>query len=65
MARLPKRPIVVVLAGCNGAGKFTTAPTLLRDFLEVTEFVNADAIAMGLSGFRPEGVALNAGDVML
>ncbi len=59
------RPIVVVLGGCNGAGKSTAAPTLLRDFLNVTEFVNADAIAGGLSGFHPEGVALAAGEVML
>jgi len=54
-----------MLAGCNGAGKSTTAPALLRDFLNVTEFVNADAIAGGLSGFHPEAVALAAGEVML
>jgi len=63
--RANRRPIVVVLAGCNGAGKSTAAPALLRDFLNVTEFVNADAIAVGLSGFHPEGVALAAGEVML
>ena len=59
------RPHVVVLAGPNGAGKSTTAPVLLRGKLGVDEFVNADTIARGLSAFAPEGVAIDAGRVML
>ncbi len=59
------RPHVVVLAGPNGAGKSTTAPVLLRGRLGVAEFVNADTIARGLSAFAPEGVAIDAGRVML
>ena len=63
---MPKRkPKVVVLAGPNGAGKTTTAPKLLRGVLGVTEFVNADAIAEGLSGFAPERVSMAAGRVMI
>lgn len=58
-------PSVVVLAGPNGAGKTTSAPLLLRGTLGVNEFVNADVIAHGLSGFEPEGAALAAGRVML
>lgn len=58
-------PHVVVLAGPNGAGKTTAAPALLRDTLAVDELVNADAIAAGLSAFRPEDVAITAGRVML
>lgn len=58
-------PLVVVIAGPNGAGKSTMAPRLLRDALAVSEFVNADPIAIGLSAFRPESVALAAGRVML
>jgi predicted ABC-type ATPase len=58
-------PLVVVVAGPNGAGKSTTAPRLLRGALTVTELVNADAIAQGLSAFRPETVASAAGRVML
>lgn len=58
-------PLVVVIAGPNGAGKSTTAPHLLRDALAVSEFVNADAIAQGISAFRPESVAMDAGRVML
>ena len=60
-----RRPHVVVLAGPNGAGKSTTAPVLLRGKLGVDEFVNADTIARGLSAFAPEGVAIDAGRVML
>ena len=59
------RPLVIAIAGPNGAGKSTTAPSLLRDALRVTEFVNADAIAGGLSAFRPDSVAIPAGRVML
>jgi predicted ABC-type ATPase len=59
-----RRPSVVVLAGPNGAGKSTAAPALLRGTLAVTEFVNADMIARGLSGFQPEKVALTAGRIM-
>lgn len=58
-------PHVIVLAGPNGSGKSTSAPYLLRDEFAVTEFVNADVIAQGLSAFRPEGVAMEAGRLML
>jgi len=60
-----KKPNLIVIAGPNGAGKSTTAPSLLRGTLEVSEFVNADIIAQGLSGFQPEGVVFHAGRVML
>lgn len=56
---------IVVIAGPNGAGKSTVAPRLLRETLGVDEFVNADAIASGLSAFRPEAAAFTAGRVML
>jgi len=58
-------PLVVVVAGPNGAGKSTTAPRLLQGALAVSEFVNADTIAQGLSAFRPESVAVTAGRIML
>ncbi len=58
-------PNVVVIAGANGSGKSTAAPALLRDYLGITEFVNADVIAHGLSGFGSENVALSAGRIML
>lgn len=62
---IARTPLVVVIAGPNGAGKSTTAPRLLQGALAVTEFVNADTIARGLSAFRPESAALAAGRVML
>jgi predicted ABC-type ATPase len=58
-------PRIIVIAGCNGAGKSTLAPPLLRDTFGLTDYVNADTIAQGLSAFAPEKVALAAGRVML
>lgn len=58
-------PSVIVIAGPNGAGKSTSAPWLLRDVFGVKEFVNADTIARGLSGFEPERAAMQAGRIML
>jgi predicted ABC-type ATPase len=58
-------PNVVVLAGPNGAGKTTAAPLILKDVLGIEEFVNADVIAQGLSGFGPERAGLAAGRIML
>lgn len=58
-------PEIIIIAGPNGAGKTTTAPALLKNALQVNEFVNADAIAHGLSAFQPEKVAIQAGRVML
>ncbi|MBI2298027.1 MAG: zeta toxin family protein [Armatimonadetes bacterium] len=57
--------MVVVLAGPNGAGKTTVSGEILRGPLAVDHFVNADAIAKGLSEFAPESVAFAAGRVML
>ena len=58
-------PQVIVIAGPNGAGKSTLAPFLLRDAFGPMQFVNADAIALGLSAFRPETAAFEAGRAML
>jgi len=58
-------PHVIIIAGPNGAGKSTTAPAILQGALGVTEFVNADTIAVGLSAFNPEKAAFHAGRVML
>jgi predicted ABC-type ATPase len=59
------KPRIVILAGPNGAGKTTAATLLLRDVLGIGEFVNADVIAAGLSGFAPESVAFEAGRIVL
>ena len=60
-----KQPTVVVIAGPNGAGKSTAAPYLLKQALDIREFVNADQIAAGLSAYSPETVAFEAGRIML
>lgn len=54
-----------MLAGPNGAGKTTASRELLSGALAVEEFVNADIIAKGLSAFRPENVAMEAGRIIL
>ena len=41
------------------------APQILNETLSVVEFVNADALALGLSAFNPEGVSIAAGRIML
>jgi predicted ABC-type ATPase len=61
---MPK-PRLVILADPNGAGKTTSAKYLLRDSLNLREFVNADTVATGLSGFAPETVAFEAGRIVL
>ena len=58
-------PRIVILAGPNGAGKSTVAKYLLTEKYLIDEFVNADAIATGLSAFAPENVAFEAGRIML
>lgn len=58
-------PELYIIAGPNGAGKTTAAKTILPEVLNVKEFVNADEIAKGLSPFNPEGVAIQAGKIML
>jgi predicted ABC-type ATPase len=58
-------PKVILISGPNGAGKSTAAPGLLKGALAVSEFVNADVIATGLSAFDSESVALAAGRIML
>ncbi len=56
---------IIVIGGPNGAGKSTMAIELLPNKLRLLEFVNADNIALGLSPFNPDGVAVSAGRVML
>lgn len=58
-------PILYIIAGCNGAGKTTASMSVLPEVLDCREFVNADEIAKGLSPFKPEEVAIEAGKLML
>ncbi len=54
-----------IIAGPNGAGKTTASYEYLKSDLSCFEFVNADNIALGLSPFQPEKVAISAGKLML
>ena len=54
-----------IIAGCNGAGKTTASFTILPEFMQCDEYINADEIARGLSPFNPESVAIEAGRLML
>ncbi len=62
---MQRQPKVYIIGGPNGAGKTTCAMNLLPELLECYEYVNADAIAQGLSPFRPAEVSIEAGRLML
>ena len=57
-------PDVYLMGGPNGAGK-TTAALRIFPALGVTHFINADAIAQGLSPLDVAGAARAAGRLML
>jgi predicted ABC-type ATPase len=58
-------PRCIVLGGVNGAGKTTSARSILADTLHVMTFVNADVIAQGLAGFDPDSANMTAGRIMV
>src|SRR5437870_86457 len=55
----------IIIAGPNGAGKTTFAREFLPKETEIVHFVNADAIAAGLSALKPEIVAVAAARIFL
>src|SRR5437762_10418642 len=59
------QPTLAVMAGINGAGKTSASQRILREFLRMPAFVNADTIARGLNAFDPESEAVKAGRIML
>ena len=60
-----RAPRCIIIAGPNGAGKTTFAREFLPKETEIVHFVNADAIAAGLSALKPEIVAVAAARVFL
>lgn len=58
-------PRVIIIAGPNGAGKTTFAREFLPKEAQLPVFINADLIAAGLSPFKPEVAAIQAGRIML
>ena len=59
------RPNLYIIAGPNGAGKTTASYNVLPEYLNCTNFVNADEIARGLSPFSPDTVDVQAARIML
>jgi predicted ABC-type ATPase len=58
-------PNLYIIGGANGSGKTTVALSLLPNVLGVFEYVNADAIAAGLSPLNPESMAIRSGRRMV
>ncbi len=54
-----------ILGGPNGSGKTTFANEFLPKEAECINFINADLIAQGLSPFKPDRVAIEAGRLMI
>ncbi len=58
-------PNLYVIGGANGSGKTTVSLSLLPTLLGIFEYVNADAIAAGLSPLNPEAMAMQSGRLMV
>ena len=56
---------IILIAGPNGAGKTTFAREFLPKEATTIIFINADLIALGLSPFAPESVAIEASKLLL
>lgn len=54
-------PNLFVIAGSNGSGKTTIAQTLLPNYFNCNEFVNADLVAAGIAPKDIASVAITAG----
>ena len=62
---MEQTPRVIIIAGPNGAGKTTFAREFLPREAQLPVFINADLIAAGLTPFKPEVAAIQAGRIML
>jgi predicted ABC-type ATPase len=59
------KPIIYLIAGCNGAGKTTFAKSFLPNEAKCLNFLNADLIAQGLSPLNSRAAAIKAGRVLV
>lgn len=62
---MAKKQRIIIIAGPNGAGKTTFAREYLLNEAHCPDFINVDLIAAGLSPFKPERAASQAGRLML
>lgn len=58
-------PRLIIISGCNGAGKTTASYSMLPEMLDCYQFVNSDEFAKSLSPFNPEEATFTAGRLML
>ncbi|HEX5221773.1 MAG TPA: AAA family ATPase [Verrucomicrobiae bacterium] len=59
------KPVLYLIAGCNGAGKTTFAKQFLPHEVKCLNFLNADLIAQGLSPLNTGAAAIKAGRLLL
>jgi predicted ABC-type ATPase len=62
---MAKKQRIIIIAGPNGAGKTTFAREYLVKEAHCPDFINVDLIAAGLSPFKPDRAAIQAGRLML
>ena len=60
-----KKKDLYIIGGPNGAGKKTFVTQFLPNYVNVTNFVNADNIARGISPFDKTSVNIKSGKLML
>ena len=58
------KPIIYLIAGCNGAGKTTFAKEFLPHEVKCLRFYNADELARGLSPLDPAAADFKAGRLL-
>ena len=59
------KPVCIIIAGVNGAGKTTFALEFLSKLPGCKQFINADLIASGLSPLSPELKQISASRIFL
>ena len=56
---------IFIIAGPNGAGKTTFARFSLKNYPDITHYLNADILASGIASLKPELAAVEAGRILL
>ena len=64
MGEMTTKPMLYVIAGCNGAGKTSFAKIFLPHEIKCLRLLNADEIARGLSPLAPGRSAFKAGRIL-
>lgn len=56
---------IFIIAGPNGAGKTTFAKFFLKNYPNITHYLNADILASGIAPLQPELAAVEAARILL